>query len=329
MNQKPGKPGISAIATPDDVCLAYQLILGRMPDPSGLSYFASLAKSQSLDAHDIAKLLIGSEEFRTKGNGTHEPVEIELDGYSIFVRKSDRDIGSAISRGVSYEPHVTALLRRELHKGNTFLDVGANIGYFTMLGAKLVGAAGRVIAVEPMDKNLQLVYLGIRKNAFEHVRVMPFGASNHSGIVSIVTDPNTSNALVQSAPTSSSPSNFAPVQTLDWLCRDLDALDFVKMDIEGHEVFAWQGAERIFAKYRPRIATEFHPYALKANSGLDYNDYLSMMFKYARSVQVIASPQELITCTEPHQVMEQWEKFDQRYGSNGTSHLDLFLSPRD
>ena len=329
MNQKPGKPGISAIATPDDVCLAYQLILGRMPDPSGLSYFASLAKSQSLDAHDIAKLLIGSEEFRTKGNGTHEPVEIELDGYSIFVRKSDRDIGSAISRGVSYEPHVTALLRRELHKGNTFLDVGANIGYFTMLGAKLVGAAGRVIAVEPIDKNLQLVYLGIRKNAFEHVRVMPFGASNHSGIVSIVTDPNTSNALVQSAPTSSSPSNFAPVQTLDWLCRDLDALDFVKMDIEGHEVFAWQGAERTFAKYRPKIATEFHPYALKANSGLDYNDYLSMMFKYARSVQVIASPQELITCTEPHQVMEQWEKFDQRYGSNGTSHLDLFLSPRD
>ena len=329
MNQKPGKPGISAIATPDDVCLAYQLILGRMPDPSGLSYFASLAKSQSLDAHDIAKLLIGSEEFRTKGNVTHEPVEIELDGYSIFVRKSDRDIGSAISRGVSYEPHVTALLRRELHKGNTFLDVGANIGYFTMLGAKLVGAAGRVIAVEPMDKNLQLVYLGIRKNAFEHVRVMPFGASNHSGIVSIVTDPNTSNALVQSAPTSSSPSNFAPVQTLDWLCRDLDALDFVKMDIEGHEVFAWQGAERTFAKYRPKIATEFHPYALKANSGLDYNDYLSMMFKYARSVQVIASPQELITCTEPHQVMEQWEKFDQRYGSNGTSHLDLFLSPRD
>ncbi len=114
----------------------------------------------------IAKSLIASEEFKRVVGGNQEPAEIKLDGYSLFVRSSDRDIGSAIAKGVSYEPHVSALLRRELARGDTFLDVGANIGYFTMMAANLVGPSGKVVAVEPMDKNLQLLYLGIEKNGF-------------------------------------------------------------------------------------------------------------------------------------------------------------------
>ncbi len=315
-------------ATSPEISLIYQFVLGREADRVGLDYFSALALSQNLSTHEIAKLLISSDEFKTKVEGNTDPVEVVLDGFSIFVRRSDRDIGSAIVRGVGYEPHVSALLRRELRSGDVFLDVGANLGFFTMLAAHLVGPTGQVVAVEPMDKNLQLVYLGLERNAFHNVEVFPFGASDRSGVVAIITDPNTSNALVQSAPSSKKISVHAPVRTLDWMCRDLDRLDVVKMDIEGHELFAWRGARELFERFKPRIATEFHPYAMRENSGLDCSDYLAMLFDYSAEVEVILSAECVKVCTTQTEVMREWEASDQRHGGRGTSHLDLFVRPR-
>jgi len=315
------------IATPAEIETAYQLVLGRNADQQGLEYFSALARSQSLTPHEIAKFLIGSEEFKARIGGSHEPTEIALDGYSLFVRPSDRDIGSAIAKGVSYEPHVTALLRRELARGDTFLDVGANIGHFTMLAAHLVGPSGKVIAIEPMDKNLQLLYLAIEKNGFGNIEVFPFGASDRSSLVAIITDPNTSNALVQSAKSQRRPSLFAPTRTLDWMCAGLGRLDFVKMDIEGHEMFAWRGAKDLFARFKPKIATEFHPLAMRENAAIDCRDYVDLMFTYCRQIQVIVSPDKLIACSSYEEVMEQWEQSDKRHGGKGSSHLDLYLAP--
>ncbi|MBL0163549.1 MAG: DUF4214 domain-containing protein [Xanthomonadales bacterium] len=155
------------VASPADIELAYQLVLGRPADAQGLAYFSGLAQSQNLSVHQIAKLLIQSDEFKSNSGSSGVPVEVIRDGYSLFIRSSDRDIGSAIEKGVSYEPHVSALLKRQLSRGDTFLDIGANIGYFTMMAAKLVGSHGKVIAIEPMDKNLQLIYLSIEKKRIQ------------------------------------------------------------------------------------------------------------------------------------------------------------------
>lgn len=317
----------TSTASASDINLAYQLVLGRDADDQGLRHFSALAEAQLLSPHEIAKLLISSEEFAARNGGTHDPVEVTLDGYRLFVRSSDRDIGSAIAKGVSYEPHVSALLRRELSRGDTFVDVGANIGHFTMLAAHLVGPSGRVVAIEPMDKNLQLVYLGIEENGFKNVEVFPFGASDRSALVPIVTDPNTSNAHVQSAASQRKPSLFAPTRTLDWMCAGLSRLDFVKMDIEGHEMFAWRGAKDLFARFKPRIATEFHPWAMRETAGIDCKDYVDLMFTYCREIQVVVSPEQLVSCSSYEEVMTQWEQSDKRHGGNGTSHLDLYLSP--
>ncbi|MEO7936720.1 MAG: FkbM family methyltransferase [Dokdonella sp.] len=316
-------------ATPTEIDLAYQLVLGRKADDDGLKFFVALAESQGLSAHKISLMLISSDEFKLKSGLSDEPVEIARDGYSVFVRSSDRDIGNAIEKGVSYEPHVTALLERQLSRGDTFLDVGANIGYFTMMAAQLVGPQGRVIAIEPMDKNLQLIYLGIEFNKFKNVDVFPFGASDRSGIVAIVTDPGTSNALVQSAPSSRRPSLHAPTRSLDSMCAEIERVDFMKIDIEGHEVFAWRGAENMFARCKPKIATEFHPLAMRENAGIDCREYVEMMFAYSSAIQVMVSVDKTVSCSSYDQLMTQWQKSDQRHGGNGTSHLDLFLLPRN
>ena len=179
-----------------------------------------------------------------------------------------------------------------------------------------------------MDKNLQLIYLGVRENNFDNVVVWPFGASDHDGLVSIVTDACTSNALVQSAPSSRNVSIHAPVRTLDWMCQGLGRLDFIKIDIEGHEMFAWRGAGKLLARFKPRIATEFHPHAMKHNSGLDYREYLAFLFQYSPRVAVLLGPDNVVACKTQEEVMVLWEQSDTRHGGNGTSHLDLFLDPQ-
>jgi FkbM family methyltransferase len=319
---------LSPVATTDEIRMAYRFILGRDSDEGGLQYFSGMANSQRLDIHQIAKFLISSEEFRAKNGGTHEPTELVLDGYSIFVRTSDRDIGSAIARGTDYEPHVTALIKREVDRGDTFMDLGANIGFFTMMAAHQVGPQGKVIAIEPMDKNLQLIYLGIKKNGYRNVEIFPFGASDQPGLVSIVTDANTSNALVQSASSSRVPSLHAPTRTLDWMCPDLERLDFLKMDIEGHEVLAWRGAGKLLARCKPKIATEFHPLAMRENAGIDCRDYVDMMFEYSRDIRVLVSADKTIACSSYEQVMNCWQEADNRFGGQGSTHLDLFLMPK-
>lgn len=318
----------NSIASSGEIALAYQLILGRDADDQGLKYFEALAASQRLSSHDIARLLINSSEFKEKAGLSNEPIEVRQDGYSVFVRSSDRDIGNAIGKGVTYEPHVSAVLHRHVSRGDTFLDIGANIGYFTMMAAQLVGPRGKVIAIEPMDKNLQLIYLGIVRNEFENIDVLPFGASDRAGIVSIITDPGTSNALVQSAPSKRVPSLYAATRRIDDMCADLGRVNFIKIDIEGHEVFAWRGAKDLLARCKPTIASEFHPHAMRENAGVDSREYVEMIFSYSSEIQVLVSVGKSVSCLTYEEVMTQWEKNDARHGGNGTSHLDLLLFPR-
>jgi len=71
---------------------------------------------------------------------------------------SDHDVGRSLIHAQRYEPHVTAVVRKLVRPGHTFLDLGANIGYFTLLAASLVGESGKVISVEPNLENLRLTW---------------------------------------------------------------------------------------------------------------------------------------------------------------------------
>src|SRR5690606_15185214 len=78
----------------------------------------------------------------------------------------------------NYEPHVTAEVRRLLQPGMTFVDVGANIGYFALLAASLVGAQGKVIAFEPNLENCELLRRSIAANGFDDfVHVHPYAVA--------------------------------------------------------------------------------------------------------------------------------------------------------
>lgn len=318
-------------ATTQDILYAYRLLLGREPEPEGVDYFESLITRTPMSPDRLARFFLDSSEFLAKYGhvSKDEIIEVPLDGYSMFVRTSDRDVGAIIDRDRVYESHVTSALDQCLTPGMTFVDVGANIGYFAAFAACRVGSSGRVIALEPLDKNLQLIYATIWKNHFDWVEVFPYAAGASTHFVSMSTGPRTSNAeIVRSDATSDRPDVFAPVRKLDDLLANLDRADIVKFDIEGYEPYAWRGFQRGLQRLSPLIFTEFHPYCLERNTDVEPAAYLRMLFEYGREVEVLHDDGNRICCASPEAVMAEWRAANAKRGAGGTWHLDLRVLPR-
>ncbi len=315
-------------ATRDDVRYAYRLLLGREPDAAGLALFQGLVARRPFAPEELAEFFLGSPEFVARRDLQHQPVEVDFDGYVMYVRADDHDIGFSVLGG-GYEPHVTAVVKEVLRPGDTFVDVGANIGYFAAMGAHLVGKSGHVVAIEPMDKNVQLILATIWRNHFENIVVLPYAASASGGIAPMATNSQSSNGeVVRVSPGGPAPTLFAQARKLDDMLKGLDRLDLIKFDIEGHELLAWRGFAEGIARHKPLVLTEFHPKCMRDNAGIEPADYLEVLFGYAESVQVLRGPTERVLCNNAAQVMAEWEAADRRLDSGGTTHLDLFLRPK-
>lgn len=312
------------LADVEDVRYAYRLLLDRQPDPAGLETFSKLVSQNRLRPSELADYFLGSNEFRNRSQVS--VIEIAMDGYILLARSDDVDIGKAAQTG-RYEPYVRAALEEVLHPGDTFLDVGANIGYHTAFAAHRVGDGGRVFAFEPMDKNLQLLYATLQRNSFTCVEVYPFAASDGDRIVGMGTHANSSNGeIVREWKGAESPL-FAQTRRLDALLEHVDRIHVVKFDIEGHELHAWRGFAGGLERHRPIVLTEFHPRCLRDNAGVDPIDYASTLLDYGK-VTALHFDGARSHCTDAASVMRIWEKEDTGLKTDGAAHLDLFVQPR-
>lgn len=314
------------LAEEDDVRYAYRLLLGREPDSAGFDHYKKIIAGGELTTTDLAGSFLNSSEFAKKHN--RAPVEVGLDGFCIFISVNDRDIGAHIMDTHEYEPHVTAALRANLCKGAVFVDVGANIGFFTNLAAHLVGAGGKVIAIEPMDKNLQLIYRSLDRNAFDHVHVYACAASDAIQLVRMATGPRTSNGQMLVNGDSNAVLYSQAVRLDDLFGNGLERIDLVKFDIEGFELRAWKGFQRTLMRCRPVVLSEFHPWCMREFAGVEPLDYLRELFEYGGLVSVLPWAGGEVICESPEKVMVAWEEADKATQSGGKDHLDLLVRPR-
>jgi FkbM family methyltransferase len=172
-----------------------------------------------------------------------------------------------------YEPQETAVVGAVLRPGGTFVDVGANWGYFSLLGASLVGPAGRVVSVEPDPRLFALLEANVAANGLANLHPLRAAASDRAGEVRLAGfDPDAGNwGVSRIAPDRpDGPDSFtAPAVSLD---AALDALgvgqvDLLKMDIEGAEDVALAGmADGLRARRYARLLIELHPTFLAARS---------------------------------------------------------------
>ncbi|HWZ46213.1 MAG TPA: FkbM family methyltransferase [Candidatus Saccharimonadales bacterium] len=184
------------------------------------------------------------------------------------------DLRDTISREVcftgSYEPLETLILQKVLRPGMTFVDVGANWGYFSLLGSHIVGRTGRVIALEPDPRTFAALQSNISRNSLDNVTVKQVAAADRQGTCIIAgyseEDGNFGvTRLVDSAPTSGVRFQ-AQTETLDSLLHEcgLDKVDLVKIDVEGAEDLVLAGMQAGLQQARyTAILLELHPSLLE------------------------------------------------------------------
>ncbi len=164
------------------------------------------------------------------------------------------------------EPATTRFIRQALRPGDVFVDIGANVGYFTLLAGSRVKPGGRVLAVEPNPVVADLLEISLRQNQLtDIVTLVQQAVSNTSGqrLQLYLSNDQQNSGLSSLTPWvghlesgALSASNVLDVETTTLVelvrIHRLSRLDVIKIDVEGAEEKVWEGAEEVIRQYRPR-----------------------------------------------------------------------------
>ncbi|MBI3885672.1 MAG: FkbM family methyltransferase [Opitutae bacterium] len=182
------------------------------------------------------------------------------------------DAGQRVYRTGRYEAATVEILGRVLHAGDTYVDVGANEGYFCVSAARLVGPAGRVVAVEPQARLAEVLRRNFELNN-SRVELVAAAISDQPGIATLHLTPDVNNSATGLATHTSYrlATQSVPMLTLSQLLQQLNvtALFVLKIDIESWEHEAILGSPEIFRSGLVRVLLlELHPSFLRQR-GLD------------------------------------------------------------
>ena len=203
-------------------------------------------------------------------------------GVRLLIDLSDHVIGLNILRG-HYEPDEIRFVRGRLQPGDSAIDVGGHIGFFTMHMAAAVGPEGRVYAFEPLDSNASLLERSIAENGFDdRVRFQRAAVGAAPGTATLTFPAETLNSggayLLQDGTAALTGNQKKAVRLVA-----LDALElrrpvrFIKMDVEGAEPQVLRGAARILTEDKPVILSELHPTQLARASGMTAGEFLAQI----------------------------------------------------
>ena len=155
----------------------------------------------------------------------------------------------------AYEVPLQEVLARELTPGSIFWDVGAHAGFFTLLGSRLVGDAGRVHAFEPMPDNRSRLERAIELNGARNVTVHAYALAGHSGDA-VLYDRGASTMWTLAGGDGDAAGPPIACRTLDELDGVLDLPDVLKIDVEGLEVEVLRGGMSFLERHRPAVLVE-------------------------------------------------------------------------
>lgn len=229
--------------------------------------------------------------------------------YDFWYREDDKFVGQRIALG-KYEPYLTKLMLGKINKNDVILDIGANIGYYTVLMADKVK---KVIAIEPDPTNFEILQKNIKENKLKNVVAVQAALGNENKKMGIY----------------ESKENYGDhrmwgkgKENLTVFCRRLDDLlkelqeekvDFIKMDVQGFEAEVIKGGEKMFLENKPTMFFEYWPWGIeKAES-----DYKKMM-EFLRNIYgKVFSIDEYIQIYSPvsQKFLDEKYKNEDEYGN--------------
>jgi FkbM family methyltransferase len=215
------------------------------------------------------------------------PPSVTVFGQTIYLDPAD-SLNLSI-HGV-FEPRETDLAMRLVKEGDVVVDIGANIGYYTLLFAGRVGAQGRVYAFEPHPGNVALLRRTLHDSSYRHVVVEEKAVSKATGPAHLYESQEGSvdHRILEHA--TKGPALAIDAVSLDDYFPPGTHINFIKMDIQGAEGWAVQGMQRVLEDNRRiTILTEFEPWGLE-RSGIGAQGFLGLMGQHGFAVYDVNGP---------------------------------------
>jgi len=192
-------------------------------------------------------------------------------------------LGAAAGEGCGATVFINQLEREQsqtfiakVKPGMVFFDVGANVGYYTLLGSRLVAENGIVVSVEPIVRNLSYLWQHIEKNGLKNVIVLPMACSDiASGIEGLSFGINSAEGRLSTLLNSDSKiDTWTSVVTLDLISQQTGLKpDVIKIDVEGAEMKVLSGAKETISGFRPKIFLSVHSNKLGVECLKFLNDF--------------------------------------------------------
>ena len=180
----------------------------------------------------------------------------QVNGIDCPVDRYDISVSGPGAFSGSFEPHLVACFERICQPGSVVFDIGANVGFHSLLLSKLAGDGGLVYSFEPNSENCRLILLALEHNHISNITLVPVALSDQRGWAYFSSHIGSNGGFVsQQFVALHGYGTVVPTFKLDDL--SLPNVDVIKVDVEGAEYKVLKGGELLLSRSRPAIICEF------------------------------------------------------------------------
>jgi len=207
---------------------------------------------------------------------------------TMYVDPLDVGIGKDLFLYGRREDGATREFVKYLRPGQIVLDIGANIGYYVLIEAMKVGSTGKIYAIEPDPKNVQILVKNVEANNFSDIVDVTQGAiSNHSGVAQLYVASRSNLHTLKKMPLMEEYVAFkdvieVPCYTLDHFLKTKSVspsdVDIMRMDVEGYEPYIFFSSADLFEKMHDFLLfIEIHPKLIRQNDEVSFEDFILLL----------------------------------------------------
>jgi FkbM family methyltransferase len=241
-----------------------------------------------------------------------EIIELDIPGLAPGLKmqlhpSGDQIISAKLRKEKCWEPYETYLTLKHLQSGDVYVDIGANIGYYTLLAAQKVGDQGKVIAYEPDTDNFSLLQHNIALNGFKHTQIFQLALydKNTEGEL-FLSDDNFGDHRIFAAHENRDSRTITLVKGDEHVSRQSTRIDFLKIDTQGSEFFVVNGLMQLITNNRKhlRMILEFCPHGIR-HSGADGHELVRLLADTLMQIHIIDHQQQCLIPAQAHH-LDEW-----------------------